>query len=30
MNLNLFITGGFDYVVYKFLVYLRTYYFNDF
>ena len=30
MNLNLFITGVFDYVVYEFLAYLRTYYFNDF
>ena len=30
MNLTLFITGVYDCVVYKFLVYLRTYYFNDF
>lgn len=30
MNLTLFITWVYDYVVYKFFVYLRTYYCNDF
>ena len=30
MNLTLFITGVYGFVVYKFLVYLRTSYYNDF